>query len=216
MVDPITMFKGGGPFMYAILLVAIFAFGIALERVIQVFRYNVNTSDFMGHVQKLIMANNIDRAIKLCNEHGDSVLPRVVKAGLVRANRSEKEIESAMEEATLECGPLVNKRIPFLSMLANVATLTGLLGTIMGLIQAFDAVANAPADMKQSMLASGISVAMFTTAGGLMVAIPTLITHSIIVNQANKILDDMDQFGLATSNLLTARRRGTLQESAKA
>jgi len=218
MVDPITMFKGGGPFMYAILGVALFAFGIAAERMYQIFsRYSLDSTDFMGQIQKLIMANNIDRAIKSCNEQSDAILPRIIKAGLTRANRSEKEIESAMEEAALEAGPLVNKRISFLSMLANVATLTGLLGTIMGLIQAFDAVANAPADMKQSMLASGISVAMFTTAGGLIVAIPTLILHSIIVNAANKILDDMDQYGLKTSNLLTARRRGTLQqESAKA
>ena len=142
--------------------------------------------------------------------------PKVVKAGLTRANRTEKEIENAIDEATLEVGPLINKRTAYLSMLANVATLIGLLGTIIGLVQAFDAVAVASAETKQQLLAQGIAVAMYTTAGGLIAAIPTLVGHSIIVNRSNKILDDVDQYGLKTVNLLTARRRGTLKEDSAA
>ena len=217
MVDPVTMFKEGGPFMYAILSVAIFAMAIAFERLFYIiFRANINSPAFMAQIQKLIMANNIDRAIKLCNAEPHAALPKVVKAGLTRANRTEKEIENAIEEATLEVGPLIGKRTAYLAMLANIATLTGLLGTIMGLVLAFQAVAKASAETKQALLANGISVAMFTTAGGLIVAIPVLIMHSIIVNRSNKILDDVDQYGLKTVNLLTARRRGTLKEDAAA
>jgi biopolymer transport protein ExbB/TolQ len=217
MVNPIVMFRDGGPFMYVILIVAVFAMAIAFERLFYIiFRANINSTAFMAQVQKLIMANNIDRAIKLCNAEPHAALPKVVKAGLTRANRTEKEIENAIDEATLEVGPLVNKRTAYLSMLANVATLVGLLGTILGLIQAFNAVAVASAEMKQQLLAQGISVAMFTTAGGLMAAIPTLILHSVISNRSNKILDDVDQYGLKTVNLLTARRRGTLKEDAAA
>jgi biopolymer transport protein ExbB/TolQ len=217
MVNPVTMFREGGPFMYVILVVAVFAMAIAFERLFYIiFRANINSTAFMAQIQKLIMANNIDRAIKLCNAEPHAALPKVVKAGLTRANRTEKEIENAIDEATLEVGPLVNKRTQYLSMLANVATLVGLLGTILGLIQAFNAVAVASAEMKQQLLAQGISVAMFTTAGGLMAAIPTLILHSIISNRSNKILDDVDQYGLKTVNLLTARRRGTLKEDAVA
>ena len=217
MVDPVTMFKEGGPFMYAILLVGVFAMAIAFERLFYiVFRANINATAFMAQIQKLIMANNIDRAIKLCNAEPHAALPKVVKAGLTRANRTEKEIENAIDEATLEVGPLIAKRTAYLAMLANVATLLGLLGTILGLITAFEAVAKASAETKQTLLAQGISVAMFTTAGGLMVAIPTLVLHSIITNRSNKILDDIDQYGLKTVNLLTARRRGTLKEDAAA
>ena len=217
MVDPVTMFREGGPFMYIILIVAVFAMAIAFERLFYiVFRANINSTAFMAQIQKLIMANNIDRAIKLCNAEPHAALPKVVKAGLTRANRTEKEIENAIDEATLEVGPLINKRTAYLSMLANIATLTGLLGTILGLIQAFNAVAVASAEMKQQLLAQGISVAMFTTAGGLMAAIPTLVLHSVISNRSNKILDDVDQYGLKTVNLLTARRRGTLKEDAAA
>ncbi len=217
MVNPIVMFRDGGPFMYVILIVAVFAMAIAFERLFYIiFRANINSTAFMAQIQKLIMANNIDRAIKLCNAEPHAALPKVVKAGLTRANRTEKEIENAIDEATLEVGPLVNKRTAYLSMLANVATLVGLLGTILGLIQAFNAVAVASAEMKQQLLAQGISVAMFTTAGGLMAAIPTLVLHSVISNRSNKILDDVDQYGLKTVNLLTARRRGTLKEDAAA
>jgi biopolymer transport protein ExbB/TolQ len=217
MIDPVTAFQQGGPFMYPILIVFVFAMAIAFERMFFIiFRANINATAFMAQIQKLIMANNIDRAIKLCNAEPHAALPRVVKAGLTRANRSEKEIENAIEEGVLEVGPVLAKRSGYLSMLANVATLTGLLGTITGLIQAFEAVAHASAETKQTLLAAGISTAMFTTAGGLIAAIPTLILHSMIMARTNKILDDVDQYGLKTLNLLTARRRGTLKEDAAA
>ena len=213
----VKMFQDGGEFMYPILAAAVVASAIAFERLFYiVFRANINATAFMAQIQKLVMANNIDRAIKLCNAEPHAALPKVVKAGLTRANRTEREIQNAIEEATLEVAPLLNKRTNYLAMLANVATLTGLLGTIMGLVQAFDAVAHASAEMKQTLLAAGISVAMYTTAGGLIVAIPTLIAHSIITTRTNKILDDVDQYGLKTLNLLVARRHGTLKEDAAA
>jgi biopolymer transport protein ExbB/TolQ len=209
------MFNEGGAFMWIILVVFVFAMAIAFERLFfVVFRANINATAFMAQVQKLIMANNIDRAIKLCNAEPHAMLPKVVKAGLTRANRTEKELENAIQEVTLEIVPTVNKRTSYLGMLANVATLVGLLGTIMGLVMAFSAVAKASAETKQTLLANGISVAMYTTAGGLCAAIPTMVLHSIISNKSNKILDDVDQYGLKTLNLLTARRRGTLKEEA--
>jgi biopolymer transport protein ExbB len=177
-----------------------------------VFRANINGTAFMAQIQKLIMANNIDRAIKLCNAEPNSALPRVLKAGLTRANRGDIEIQNAVEEAVLEVFPKLAKRTPFLSMLANVATLTGLLGTIQGLIMAFEAVARASAETKQTMLAAGISTAMFTTASGLIVAIPTLVLFSIIQAQTTKIMNEIDLYALKTVNLLGARRRGSLKE----
>ena len=207
----------GGPAMWPILFCAVVALAIAIERLYYIlFRANINGTAFMAQVQKLIMANNIDRAIKLCNAEPNASLPRVLKAGLTRANRSEIEIQNAVDEAVLEVFPQLNKRTSYLPMLANVATLTGLLGTIQGLIQAFEAVAHASAETKQTMLAAGISVAMFTTASGLIVAIPILVLHSIVADRTTKIMDDVDQFALKTVNLLGARRRGTLKEDGAA
>jgi biopolymer transport protein ExbB/TolQ len=212
-ISQLIQMKDGGAWMIPILVVGVFAMAIAFERLFYIlFRANINATAFMAQIQKLIMANNIDRAIKLCNAEPHAALPRVVKAGLTRANRTEKEIENAIDEATLEIGPRVNKRTSYLSMLANIATLCGLLGTIWGLIMAFQGVATASAETKQTVLAAGISMAMYTTAAGLMVAIPTLMIHSVVLNKSNKILDDVDQYGLKVANLLAARRRGTLKE----
>lgn len=205
----------GGPFMYGILGAAIFAAAIAAERLYYIlFRANINGTAFFAQIQKLIMANNIDRAIKLCNAEPNAALPRVLKSGLTRANRAEAEIQNAVDEAVLEVFPQLSKRTAYLAMLANVATLTGLLGTIQGLIQAFEAVAHASAETKSTLLAAGISVAMYTTMSGLIVAIPTLILNSIILNRTTKIMDEVDQYSLKTVNLLAARRRGTLDKEA--
>ena len=111
---------------------------------------------------------------------------------------------------------MVNKRTSYLAMLANVATLTGLLGTIMGLVMAFSAVAKASAETKQTLLASGISVAMFTTMSGLIAAVPTIILTSIITNKTTKIMDEVELYATKTVNLLGARRRGTLKEDGAA
>ncbi|TVQ92813.1 MAG: MotA/TolQ/ExbB proton channel family protein [Deltaproteobacteria bacterium] len=217
LLQPIIDMKEGGFWMIPILVVAVIALAIAFERLFYIlFRANINSTAFVGSVQKLIMANNIDRAIKLCNAEPHAALPRVVKAGLIRANRNEKDIENAIDEAILEVAPKINKRTNYLAMLANVATLLGLLGTIWGLIEAFKAVATAPPELKQTMLAGGISMAMYTTAGGLMVAIPILLIHAIVLNRSNKILDDVDYYGLKMVNLLTARRRGTLKDDVAA
>jgi biopolymer transport protein ExbB/TolQ len=203
----------GGVFMWPILVCGIFALAIVFERAYFImFRANINGVAFMAQVQKLVMANNIDRAIKLCNAEPNAALPRVLKSGLTRANRGKDEFEAAINESVLEVFPLLNKRSSYLPMLANVATLTGLLGTIQGLILAFEAVAHASAETKSTLLAGGISTAMYTTAGGLIVAIPILVLHSIISARTTKIMDEIDQFSLKTVNLLAARRSGALKD----
>ena len=209
----LSFFRDGGPFMYIILVVSVIAMATIIERGYMVlFRYNLNGAAFMAQIQKLIMANNIDRAIKLCNAESNAALTKVLKAGLTRANRSTVEIQNAVDEATLEVIPQIQKRTPYLGMWANVATLIGLLGTISGLVTAFKAVASASPETKQTLLAAGISVAMYTTAFGLVVAIPTMICHSVISNRTTKLIDEIDQYSVKLINLLAARQRGTLKE----
>ena len=203
----------GGPFMWPILVFAVFALAITAERLYFTwFRAGINGAAFMAQVQKLILANNIDRAIRLCNAEPNASLPRVLKAGLTRANGTDDEIEGAINETMLEVFPVLSKRTAYLPMLANVSTLTGLLGTIQGLIIAFDAVARASAETKQTLLAGGIAIAMYTTFAGLVVAIPTLVLHSFIQQRTYKSQDDIDQYALKTVNLLKARRKGALRE----
>ena len=202
-------FTDGGPFMYPIALVSVFGIAIVVERVIFLFfKYNINANQFMAQVQKLVMANNIDRAIKLCNAAPSAALPKVIKAGLTRANKGEVEIANAIEEATLEVIPNITKRTPTLQSVANIATLLGLLGTIVGLIEAFDAVAKAPPDQKTTMLTAAIAIAMNTTAFGLMVAIPTLACFVFLNGTVKKIIDEVDQYSVKLQNLLVSRGKG--------
>lgn len=202
-------FRTGGLWMYIILAVSIFAIGIVIERFIFLFfKYSINAEAFMAQVQKLVMANNIDRAIKLCNAAPSAALPKVIKAGLTRANKGEVEIQNAIEEATLEVVPKVQKRTAALQALANIATLLGLLGTIIGLIEAFEALEKATPENRQRLLAKGIALAMNTTAFGLIVAIPTLIAHLILSGTTKKILDEIDMYSVKLENLLISRGKG--------
>jgi biopolymer transport protein ExbB/TolQ len=201
-------FSAGGGWMYVIAFTSVVGLGIIVERFIFLFfKYNINANAFMGQIQKLVMANNIDRAIKLCNAAPNAALPKVIKAGLTRANKGELEISNAIEEATLEVVPIVTKRTPTLGGVANVATLLGLLGTIVGLIQAFSALESAAPDARAAALAKGISVAMNTTAFGLIVAIPCMAAQMFLQAVTTKILNEIDQYSVKLENLLVSRYR---------
>ncbi len=202
-------FTAGGPWMYPIAFMSIVSIAIIVERSIFLFfRFNINGNAFMAQIQKLVMANNIDRAIKLCNAAPAAALPKVIKAGLTRANKGEIEIQNAVEEATLEVIPNIQKRTNSLQAVANLATLMGLLGTIIGLIQAFSAVEAAAPDQRAAMLTASISIAMNTTAFGLMVAIPTMGAHIVLAGITKKIIDEIDQYSVKLENLLISRGRG--------
>jgi biopolymer transport protein ExbB/TolQ len=198
----------GGLFMHFIALCGVIGVGVTIERFIFLFfRYNINGAQFFNQVQKLVMASNIDRAIKLCNAADRAVLARVVKAGLTRANKSEPEISSAIEEAILEVGPGISNRLPVVVAVANIATLLGLLGTVVGMIDAFTAVASVAADQRAQALAKGIGIAMNTTGFGLLVAIPLLAVHVFLNGLAKKISEEVDLYSVKLQNLLAARIR---------
>jgi len=201
-----AFFKDGGFWMFPIAILSFLSLAVAVERVIFLFfRYNISGSAFMAQIQKLVMANNIDRAIKLCNAAPNAALPRIVKAGLTRANKGEVEIQNAVEEASLEVIPLLQKRTGSLATLASLATLLGLLGTVMGLIDAFKVVAEAAPDQRSQLLTKAISVAMNTTAFGLMVAIPALFLHMLLSGVTKKIIDEIDMYSVKLENLLITR-----------
>jgi len=210
-------YKEGGTLIIINSFTWIFAIAIVIDRVIALlFRYNINANAFMAQVQKLVMANNIDRAIKLCNAAPAAALPKVVKAGLTRANKGSVEIQNAMEEATLEVMPEIQKRTGSLWTIANLATLIGLLGTIFGLIGCFRAVALATPDQKARILGEGISEAMNNTAYGLTIAIFCMIFHLFLTNTTKKIIEEIDQYSVKLENLLLARNKGGMQQQAPA
>jgi biopolymer transport protein ExbB/TolQ len=200
-------------FMYVIAFFAAAALAIAIERFYYIMiRSNINADKFMAEIRKLVAGGNMDRAIALCDKGKQKALPFVVLRGLKRAIESEaldfRAIQNAVDEGTLEVIPKLQERTNYLSMFANVATLTGLMGTIFGLIIAFDAVGGEgiPEADKTRYLAAGISAAMNTTIFGLMVAIPSLIVYTFLTNRTTKIIDEMDEHLVKLINLITGNR----------
>ncbi|MBC7794657.1 MAG: MotA/TolQ/ExbB proton channel family protein [Clostridia bacterium] len=209
-----SFYKDGGVWMHPITIVGVIALACIIERIVQIFfRYSINASAFMAQIHKLVMANNIDRAIKLCNAAPAALLPRVIKAGLTRANKGEVEVSNAIEEATLDALPELNKRTPMLPNLANLATLCGLLGTIVGLIEAFSAVASAPPDMKSQLLTKSLAIGLNATAFGLLVAIPSLAGFLFLNSATRRIMEEIDLHSFKLQNMLTARGRGQLPQT---
>ena len=197
----------GGVANYLIALTMVFAIAFIFERFIKLFqKYDINGNSFMFEVQKHILANDLDGAIRVCNGAKEAALPKVIKAGLMRASRSEEQIQNAIDSASLEVIPLLEKNLPYLALIANVATLFGLLGTISGLIKSFAAIAGAEAAQRQAILSEGISEAMYATAFGLIIAISAMVAHSILSSKAQKIVSQIDEHSVKLLDLLSARK----------
>ena len=174
---------------------------------------NVIDRTIWGHVIDFIIIGNKQLSTGVFNMADVSVM---IGAGLVRLGRRQprEEIEYAMEEGLLETMPRLEKRTQYLATLANISTLLGLLGTIIGLIAAFTAVASADPAQKASLLSQSISVAMNTTAFGLMAAIPLLLIHSVIQAKTNEIVDSFEMAGIKVMNVISDRPAAAPQQKA--
>lgn len=203
-MELIKHFQSGGPFMYAILAVLALGLAIAIERFIYILITQKNTNKIWRGVTPMLQANDIDRAVRAVT-NATSPLARVLTYGLSRrkSNARRELIESAMEEGVMEVVPEMEQRTHYLATLANIATLLGLLGTIFGLIQAFDAVAHAGAAEKADRLSASISVAMSTTAFGLLAAIPLILIHSVLSTKTTRLVDHIEMAAVKCLNLMT-------------
>lgn len=186
-------FKNGGPFMYIILTTLIIGITIIIERIIFIAVTNrIDTTKFVNRIIELIQQGHVSSAVELC-DMSKAALPVITKAGLKKVGKAPQEVQSAFEVAAMSEIPKLEKRTHYLSMIANVATLLGLLGTIIGLIQSFQAVAAADSSQKAALLSAGISVAMNTTAFGLIVAIPCMVSHSYLQSRTNMVIDEINE-----------------------
>ncbi|MFL0811062.1 MAG: MotA/TolQ/ExbB proton channel family protein [Agarilytica sp.] len=212
----ITFFQQGGPFMYPIALVLVIGLALAIER--WVFLTGAKSSNRRSFDRMLPLLRKKDYAgvVELARQ-SKAPIGRIVASGVARMQQTPRrdEIEYAMEEGVMEAVPRLEKRTQYLATLANISTLLGLLGTIMGLIAAFTAVANADPSEKATLLSNSISVAMNTTAFGLMAAIPLLLLHATLQNKTTEIVDSLEMAGvkclniMSTSTTLNSRTRQT-------
>ena len=204
----VSFFSTGGLFMYPILIVFAVGVAIAAERYITLTLVTNKNQVVWDQVQPLLSEGEFEKAREMTNED-ESTISQVLNMGLSLHGtvRRREDIEIAMEESMMEIVPRLEKRTPYVALASSIATLLGLLGTIMGLIQAFTAVANANPAEKADLLSASISVAMNTTAFGLMVAIPLLIIHAILTSKTGDIVDSLEMATVKALNVFSRRAK---------
>jgi biopolymer transport protein ExbB len=200
----VAFFQKGGLFMYPILLVFAVGMAIATERWIQLNRIRMSNHKMWNRLRPVLVTGEFEKARQMVNTDKSS-MAQMLGLGLARqgAVRSREDIEIAMEESMMEIIPQLEKRTPYVALLSNIATLLGLLGTIMGLIEAFTAVANANPAEKADLLSASISVAMNTTAFGLMSAIPLLLCHAKLTATTGHIVDNLEMASVKALNTIS-------------
>jgi biopolymer transport protein ExbB/TolQ len=204
----VRFFQNGGPFMYPIAIVLVIGLVIAIERFVVLSQAKRANNQAFARVMPLLKKRDYQAVVNL-GRTDDAPIARIVAAGVSRMSGTggRDEIELAMEEGVLEAMPRLEKRTPYLATLANIATLLGLLGTIIGLIAAFTAVAEADPAEKATLLSNSISVAMNTTAFGLISAIPLLLFHAMLQTKTTELVDSLEMTGVRCLNLLTNTAR---------
>src|SRR5215831_5861673 len=208
MADLWHHFQEGGWAMWLILFWLICSIAVIAERAVYLWGASINKEVFLATMQKCILAGDVAKAVKMCSA-ANAPLARIVQAGLVKVNRSDEEVQAAMDEAALREIPKIAKRTGFLALTANLAMLSGLLGTVSGLITSFGAVSGESVDPSQKarILAEGISEAMNCTAFGLIVAIISLIGFAVLNGKTQALEDDINEASVQVLNLVVTNRQ---------
>ena len=203
----VRFFQGGGDFMYPIAIVLVFGLAIAIERYIYLTRSAVQNRNLWNDVVPLLAKGDFRQVVQITSK-SDAAIAQILNYGLARIQsaRRRDDIEKAMEESLMEVVPRLEKRTHYLATFANLATLLGLLGTVMGLIRAFAAVATVNPAEKANLLSASISVAMNGTAFGLMTAVPMLFIHAWLQTKTTEIIDSLEMASVKFLNAITERK----------
>jgi biopolymer transport protein ExbB len=212
----IVFFQKGGVFMYPILFVFFAGMAITFERWFQLNRTRSVNRKMWNMLHPMLARGEFDKAGAIINKD-KSTISQMLAMGLARKGmvRRRADIEIAMEESMMEIIPQLEKRTPYVALLSNIATLLGLLGTIMGLIEAFTAVSNANPAEKADLLSASISVAMNTTAFGLMSAIPLLLFHAKLTSTTGQIVDSLEMASVKALNSISDFNRRHLEKKSE-
>jgi biopolymer transport protein ExbB len=200
-------FQDGGIFMYPIAAVLAIGIAIGIERWIYLSRVKLGSVRFWNQVVPMLSAGKLKEAAALTSK-SNTAIGTIMSYGLARIQsaRRRDDVEKAMEESLMEVMPRLEKRTHYIGTFANIATLLGLLGTIMGLIAAFSAVATANSAEKATLLSASISVAMNCTAFGLIVAITLVLVHAFLQTKTTELVDSLEMASVKFLNLVTEGR----------
>jgi biopolymer transport protein ExbB/TolQ len=200
-----TAFHKGGWGMWPILFVSVITIGVVVERVVYLIRASVDKYKLLALLKSQVMSGNVQGAIKVCSGN-PTPMTRIVQAGLMKFNKSDDEVQAAMDEAALRELPKINARTPYLAMLANFAVMSGLLGTISGMIKSFGSVGSDEGGNKATELANGISEALNCTAFGIGTSLIGLLGFSLLQGKTTTVIDDINEVTVQVVNLVTSHR----------
>ena len=208
----IRFFQSGGPFMYPILAVLAIGLTISIERYLYLSAAKARNRRILKKIMPMLEKGDMNNVAK-ATQQSNATVSRILAQGLAnfKAARRRDDIEASMEETIMEAIPRLEKRTHYLAMFANIATLLGLLGTIIGLIKAFTAVAQVDPSMKAEILSTSISVAMNTTAFGLIVAIPLLLFYTVLQTKTTEIIDSLELATVRFVNQLSKFKNASAQ-----
>jgi len=198
----------GGPLMFLILLCSVIAFAVVIERLWHLWRAKINTKDFMEDIAETLKRNKIMLAIDKCNVMPGPIA-EILKAGILKYDRPRSEIKEAVEDAGLHEVPRLEKNLGVLATIAHIAPLIGLLGTVTGMVRAFQVIeqkAVAMTPVNPGDLAGGIWEALITTVAGLAVAIPTYVAYNFLVTKVDGFVLEMEKSATDLVNILGTKR----------
>jgi len=202
------LIQKGGPVMYLIIILSVISLGIIIERMYSLNRARIDAKEFMDGIINSLKRNKVIESIEMCNKTPGPIA-HIIKAGILKHDRSKSEIKESIDEAAALEVPLMEKHLPILATIAHIAPLMGLLGTVSGMIKAFQVIQNKAATMtpvNPGDLAGGIWEALLATLAGLLVAIPTYVAYNYLVNQVDSLVYDMERSATDLVNLLSSRR----------
>ena len=201
-----THFHQGGPGMWPILFTSVVTIAIIVERAIYLFRASVDKDKLLALLKSQVMSGNVQGAIKVCSGN-PTPMTRIVQAGLMKFNKSDEEVQAAMDEAALRELPKINARTPYLAMTANFAVMAGLLGTIAGMIKSFGSVGDKEGGAdKATELANGIAEALNCTAFGIGTSLVGLLGFSLLQGKTTHVVDDINEVTVQVVNLVVNHR----------
>ena len=211
----INFFKTADNFLWMIVVQWCCGVAIVIMKYKKYIQYQVDSASFFEEVKKFVLNNEVRYAIQLCSR-STSMMARVFKPALARANQSRQQIQDVVEASIIECQRNVNKHLGYIGLIANFSTLFGLLGTIHGLIVSFSGLAGADPSEKAKLLALGIATAMNATAVGIVSAVTLLFFHSVLSAKAHHIVSELDEYSMRLIDLIGTRKNEEYSDDEKA
>ncbi len=207
----IDYMQKGGPLMWLILFCSVLAGAVFLERATYFHRITVRVGEFMRGLANLVEHRRFAEAQMECASTPTPVT-RVIHAAILRHQATRAELKDIVAEAGQLEVPRLERRLGILATIAFVAPLIGLLGTVVGLIEAFVNISTQSGFAGATDIASGIYQSLLTTAAGLVVAIPCAVGYSYLSSRVNALMHDMERAGIEIVNLITEHRHAPTPE----